>query len=359
MYSKLNKNMNEQIKIGNHIVSRDAPVFCIGELSCNHLHNYELAMKTIDAMINAGVDCVKLQTVKPDKITLDCSTEDFIIRGGTLWDNRTLYSLYKETQTPWEWHKPIKDYVESRGVEFLSSPFDKSAVDFLEELNVPAYKIASFEITDIPLIDYVASKQKPVIISTGIAHEEDIRLAVQTCRKAGNNQVILLKCTSEYPTSWEDVNLNMLPQISMDFDCMVGVSDHTLGDIVPCMSVALGARVVEKHFILDRSLGGPDSAFSMEPHEFKSMIDRLRISEKILGKASYILSEKNEGSRRFMRSLYVGCDMKRGDVITEDNVVSVRPGFGLHPKYLKQIIGKRVNADLQKGTRFSLDFIIE
>ncbi len=244
-------------------------------------------------------------------------------------------------------------------MEFLSSPFDKSAVDFLEKLNVSAYKIASFEITDTPLIEYVASKQKPIIISTGIAHKEDIQLAIDTCREVGNNQVILLKCTSEYPTPWEDVNLNMLPRLSADFDCMVGVSDHTLGDVVPCLSVALGARIVEKHFILNRSLGGPDSAFSMEPHEFESMVERLRISEKTLGRVSYTLSEKNESSRRFMRSLYVGCDMKQGDIITADNVVSVRPGFGLHPKYLKQIVGKKVNADLKKGTRFSLSFIAE
>ena len=351
--------MNKNIKIGNHIISENSPVFCIGELSCNHLNNYELAMKTIDAMIDAGVDCIKLQTAKPDKITLNCDSDDFIIKGGTLWDNRTLYSLYVEAQTPWEWHEPIKDYVESRGVEFLSSPFDKSAVDFLEKLNVSAYKIASFEITDTPLIEYVASKQKPIIISTGIAHKEDIQLAIDTCREVGNNQVILLKCTSEYPTPWEDVNLNMLPRLSADFDCMVGVSDHTLGDVVPCLSVALGARIVEKHFILNRSLGGPDSAFSMEPHEFESMAERLRISEKTLGRVSYTLSEKNESSRRFMRSLYVGCDMKQGDIITADNVVSVRPGFGLHPKYLKQIVGKKVNADLKKGTRFSLSFIAE
>lgn len=351
--------MNTAIKIGNRIISKDSPVFCIGELSCNHLNNYELAMKTIDAMIEAGVDCVKLQTVKPDKITLDCNNEDFVIKGGTLWDDRSLYSLYMEAQTPWEWHKPIKDYVESKGVEFLSSPFDKTAVDFLESLDVSAYKIASFEITDISLIEYVASKQKPVIISTGIAHKEDIQLAVDTCRSVGNTQVILLKCTSEYPTPWEDVNLNVLPCLSADFDCMVGVSDHTLGDVVPCLSVALGAKVVEKHFILDRSMGGPDSAFSMEPHEFESMIKRIRISEKVLGSTSYLLCEKNEGSRRFMRSLYVGCDMKKGDVITEDNVMSVRPGFGLHPKYLKQIVGKKVNANLKKGTRFSLDLIAE
>ena len=209
------------------------------------------------------------------------------------------------------------------------------------------------------MIEYVASKQKPIIISTGIAHKEDIQLAIDTCREVGNNQVILLKCTSEYPTPWEDVNLNMLPRLSADFDCMVGVSDHTLGDVVPCLSVALGARIVEKHFILNRSLGGPDSAFSMEPHEFESMVERLRISEKTLGRVSYTLSEKNESSRSFMRSLYVGCEMKQEDIITADNVVSVRPGFGLHPKYLKQIVGKKVNADLKKGTRFSLSFIAE
>ena len=351
--------MNKKIRIGNFTLCKEAPTFIIGELSCNHRNDFELALKTIDAMIESGVDCVKLQTARPDKITVDWNNDDFIIKGGTLWDDRKLYDLYQETYTPWEWHKPIKEYVESKGKVFLSSPFDKGAADFLEGLNVPAYKIASFEITDIPLIEHIAKKGKPVIISTGIAYKEDIQLAIDTCHKCDNEQVILLKCTSEYPTPWEDVNLGMLSQLSSDFDCIVGVSDHTLGEIVPCAAVALGAKIVEKHFILERSLGGPDSAFSMEPYEFKTMIDKIRITEKILESNHYQLSKKNSQGRRFMRSLYVVQDMKKGDLITEDNVNSVRPGFGLHPKFLKDVLGKRIIKDVEKGSRFSMDLIQE
>lgn len=349
--------MDKEIKIGKKNISKDSPTFIVGELSCNHLNNYDLAFKTIDAMIDSGVDCVKLQTSQADKITINCDKEDFIIKGGTLWDNRTLYDLYKDTDTPWEWHKPIKEYVESKGKEFFSSPFDNEAVEFLEKLDVSAYKIASFEITDIPMIERIAKKNKPIIISTGIAFKEDIRLALKTCHDVGNNQVILLKCTSEYPTPWDDVNLKMLNTLASDFDCLVGISDHTLGDIVPCAAVAMGAKIVEKHFILDRKLGGDDALFSMEPQEFKSMIERIRITEKIMGSDEYHLSDNNINSRRFMRSLYVIADMKKGDVITENNVASVRPGFGLHPKYYKQILGRKINCDIEKGTRFSLDLI--
>lgn len=351
--------MNKKIKIGNYIISKDTPAFIIGELSCNHLNNYDLAIKTIDAMIKSGVDCVKLQTSRADKLTINCNKEDFIIKGGTLWDNRTLYDLYKGTDTPWEWHKPIKDYVESKGKAFLSSPFDNGAVDFLESLDVPAFKIASFEITDIPMIERIAKNNKPIIISTGIAYKEDIQLAIDTCHKAGNNQIALLKCTSEYPTPWDDVNLKLLDELASDFDCIVGISDHTLGDIVPCAAIALGAKIVEKHFILDRGLGGDDAPFSMEPNEFSSMVEKIRITEKILGSGDYILSNKNINSRRFMRSLYVIKDMKKGDIITENNVASVRPGFGLHPKYLKLILGKKINKDVEKGTRFNLSLINE
>ena len=348
-----------EFRIEDRLIGDGHPTFIIAELSANHMNDYDIAVKTIGAMAKSGADAVKFQTYTPDTITLDCDNEYFQIKQGTIWDGQVWYNLYEDAFMPWDWQPKLKKVAEDLGLIVFSSPFDETSVDFLEDMDMGAYKIASFEITDTPLIEYVASKQKPIIISTGIAHKEDIQLAIDTCREVGNNQVILLKCTSEYPTPWEDVNLNMLPRLSADFDCMVGVSDHTLGDVVPCLSVALGARIVEKHFILNRSLGGPDSAFSMEPHEFESMVERLRISEKTLGRVSYTLSEKNESSRRFMRSLYVGCDMKQGDIITADNVVSVRPGFGLHPKYLKQIVGKKVNADLKKGTRFSLSFIAE
>ena len=349
--------MNKNIIFGEHMINENSPAFCIGELSCNHLQNHDLAMKTIDAMIESGVDCVKMQIFDIDKMTLDCTKPDFVISGGTLWDNRTFYSLYKETFTPWEWFGPIIEYVESKGVEFLASVFDIPSVDYMEKLGAKAYKIASFEITDIPLIRYVASKQKPIIISTGIAYDEDIRLAVETCYNVGNENVILLKCTSEYPALLEDVNLRQMVKIGSDYDCIVGISDHTLGNLVATGAVTLGGKVVEKHFILNRDLGGPDAEFSMEPSEFREMISRIRDVEKILGSSTPKMSEKNKNSRNFCRSLYVANDLKEGDVITTTNVMSVRPGFGLHPKYLDQILGKRVNRDIEKGSRFSMELI--
>lgn len=349
--------MNKTIRIGDYMVSNVSPTFVIGELSCNHQNDYNIAVRTIDAMIDSGVDCIKLQTSRPDKITIDCDKDDFIVKGGTLWDDMTLYQLYQKTYTPWEWQKSIRDYVKSKGKAFISSPFDLQAVDFLKEINTDAFKIASFEITDIPLIEKAASCGKPIIISTGVAYKDDIDLAVETCKKVGNEDVILLKCTSEYPTPWEDVNLCMVSQLASDFDCLVGISDHTLGDIVATSSVVFGAKVIEKHFILDRKMGGPDAEFSMEPAEFASLVNRVHTVEKIIGSNKYELSSKNENSRRFMRSLYVVADMEKGDVITEDNVASIRPGFGLHPKFYKQILGKRINRNVEKGTRFNLDFV--
>jgi pseudaminic acid synthase len=349
--------MNKEIVFGNHTIGGSSPAFCIAELSCNHLQNYDLAIRTIDAMIDAGADCVKMQIFDIDKMTLDCQKPDFLISGGTLWDNRTFYSLYKETFTPWEWFEPIMQYVQSRGVEFLASVFDRPSVDFMEKMGAKAYKIASFEITDIPLVRYVASKGRPVIISTGIAFEEDINLAVETCRSVGNDNVILLKCTSEYPAPLEDVNLRQMTKISHDYDCIVGISDHTLGDVVAIAAVALGGKLVEKHFILDRNLGGPDAPFSMEPEEFAAMVRHIHDTEMILGSEKPEMSEKNKNSRRFSRSLYVAKDMKKGDVIDSSNVMSVRPGYGLHPKYLDQLIGKKVNQDIEKGTRFSMKFV--
>lgn len=344
--------MEKEIKVGSHQISDLSSVFCIAELSCNHLQNHELAMKTIDAMIEAGADCVKMQLFSLDKITVDCNKEDFVIKGGTLWDNRTLYSLYQETFTPWEWIKDIKKYVNSKGVEFLSSVNDTAAVDYLEELGVEAYKIPSFEITDIKLIEYIARTGKPFFIPTGVALKEDIDLAVETCIKAGNDKIVLMKCTSEYPALYEDVNLRQMVQMGKDYNCLYGLSDHTKGSLVPTSAVSLGARTVEKHFILDRNLGGPDAAFSMEPTEFKEMVDNIRSVEKILGSATYQMSAKQEKSRVFTRSLYVVKDVKKGEIVTEDNVASVRPGYGMHPKYLKEMIGRTFCKDIEKGTRF-------
>lgn len=349
--------MEKEIKIGDRVISKNSPTFIIAELSCNHNGKLAIALETIDAMHEAGADCVKLQTSKPGSITIDCNKESFIVKGGTLWDGKTLYELYQQTYTPWEWHKEIKDYVESKGMIFFSSPFDFKAVDFLEELGAPAYKIASFEITDIPLIEYTASKGKPVIISTGIANEEDIQLAIDTCRSVGNDQVVILKCTSAYPTSLDEVNLKMIPDIENKFNCLVGLSDHTMGSVVPIGSVALGAKIIEKHFILDRSLGGPDASFSMTPGEFKEMVDSVRDLEKALGKVTYKLTEKVEKNKQFARSLFVVNDSESGDLITKENIRSIRPGNGLHPKYYKNILGKKFSEDVTRGEPLTLKMI--
>jgi pseudaminic acid synthase len=349
--------MNKKIFIGDREISETSPTFIIAELSCNHRGDIDIAIRTIDEMHKAGADCVKLQTIKPESLTLDSNKSDFVIKGGTLWDDKTLFNLYKEVYTPWEWHKEIKEYVESKGMVFFSSPFDFEAVDFLEELGVPAYKIASFEITDIPLIRYTASKGKPIIISTGIAEPEDIELAIKTCQEVGNENLIFLKCTSAYPTPLEEVNVKVIPDMKDKYNCLIGLSDHTLGSIVPSAAVALGARIVEKHFILDKSLGGPDAAFSMEPNEFKEMVNIIRNIEKSLGNVTYELSERVKKNRQFSRSLYIVKDIKEGEVFTEDNIRSIRPGFGLHPKYYDQILGKKSQVTAEKGTRLEMNMI--
>ncbi len=332
-------------------------VFIVAELSANHAQDLNLAKETIHAMKEAGADAVKLQTYTPDTMTINSRKEHFLIKQGTLWDGKTFYDLYKEAYTPWEWHAELKELAEKLGLVFFSTPFDKTAVDFLEELNVPIYKIASFEITDIPLIEYVASKGKPVIISTGIATLSDIEEAVNACRRVGNDQIVLLKCVSTYPTPLEDVNLRTIPNMAETFGCPVGLSDHTLGISVPIAAVALGARVIEKHFILSKDIDSPDREFSLTPDEFKEMVKAVREVEKALGKVTYELTEKMKKSREFARSLFVVKHMKKGEVFTEENVKSIRPGYGLHPKYLKDILGKRARKDIEKGTPLSWDLI--
>lgn len=329
-------------------------VFIIAELSANHGGKIETAIETVLAAKRAGADAIKLQTYTADTITLDSDKEDFVIKGGTIWDDRRLYDLYKEAYLPWEWHAEIFRVAKEEGLVCFSSPFDKTAVDFLETLNNPIYKIASFEITDIPLIEYVASKGKPVIISTGIAEYEDIELAVKTCRDAGNNDITLLKCTSSYPAPVEEANLIMMQQFAKDFGVKVGLSDHTLGTTVPVVATALGASVIEKHFILDKSIGGPDASFSLDEQEFTEMVMAVRNAEKAIGVIDYHLTDKQIKGRDFSRSLYVVKDIKEGEVITEEHVRSVRPGFGLHPKHYNDILGKHINKDLQVGDRLSL-----
>jgi pseudaminic acid synthase len=345
------------IQLGNFIISNNSKAFIIAELSANHNGSIETAIETIKAAKRAGADCIKLQTYTPDTITIDSKNDDFLLSQGTIWDGKYLYDLYKEAFTPWEWHKQLFKVAKDEGLECFSSPFDKSAVDFLEKLDVPAYKIASFEITDTPLIKYVASKGKPIIISTGIAKEEDILLAINTCIEAGNNQVILLKCTSSYPASIDEANLIMINDLREKYGLITGLSDHTIGSVAPITSISLGAKVIEKHFILDKSVGGPDASFSMTEKEFKDMVNAVRSAESSIGTIDYSLSQKQLNSRSHCRSLYVVADINKGDTITEKNVKSIRPGFGMHPKYLSDIIGKIANQNLEKGTRMSFDFI--
>lgn len=333
-------------------------VVVIAELSCNHIQHFDIACKTIAAMAESGVDVVKVQNDNADGgITINCDNKYFQVGGGTLWDGETLYSLYKKTDTPWEWLPKLQEMAHSLGMGFFSTPSDETGVDFLEKMNVPVYKISSFEITDIGLIEKAARTGKPVIMSTGIAEEEDIQLAVETCRKTGNNNVLLMKCTSSYPAPIEEANLMTIPDMKTRFGVRVGLSDHSMGNIVASTSVALGAEMIEKHFILDRRLGGPDAAFSMEPDEFKEMVDRIREVEKCLGRVKYELSDKGKQNRHFSKSLFFVEDMKAGDVISSNNMSAIRPGDGLHPKFYKGLIGKKVSQDIKRGTPVDWDLI--
>ncbi|MBR6178915.1 MAG: pseudaminic acid synthase [Bacteroidales bacterium] len=330
--------------------------FIIAEMSANHNHRKEIAIDTIRAAKKAGADAIKIQTYTADTLTLDCDKPDFVCGKG-LWEGETLYNLYKKAYTPWEWHEEIFRVAKEEGLVCFSTPFDKTAVDFLENLGNPIYKIASFEITDIPLIRYIASKHKPIILSTGIATLEDIELAVNTIRSEQNNDITLLKCTSAYPAPIEDANLQTIPDMKQRFGVKVGLSDHTMGSIVPVTAVALCADVVEKHFIIDRNIGGPDAAFSMEMDDFKQMVSDIRNVEKALGKVNYPSDPSKIKGREFCRSLYVAENIRAGEEITEQNVRSVRPGYGLHPKYLQDILGKKVMVDLKKGERMVLEYI--
>ncbi len=349
--------MEKTIKIGDKRIGPDSPAFIVAEMSGNHNMDFDRAVEILKAAREAGADAVKIQTYTADTITLDCDAPCFQITQGTLWDGITLHRLYQTAYTPWEWQPRLKEIAEEMGLVLFSSPFDFSSVDFLEEMDVPAYKIASFEITDIPLIRKVARLGKPVILATGIARLADIELAVQTCREEGNHQVILLKCCSAYPTPYEDVNLRTIPHMAEAFDCLTGLSDHTMGTAVATGAVALGARMVEKHMTLRRSDGGPDAAFSMEPQEFREMVDNIRILEKALGKVSYDLSDKQIREREHSRSLFVARDMKAGEVFTPENLRSVRPADGLHTRYYEQLLGRRITRDAGLGTPMSWDLV--
>lgn len=331
--------------------------FIVAELSANHNHDISKAKETIYAAKSIGADAIKLQTYTADTLTINCNNDLFQIKEG-LWAGYNFHKLYQEAYTPWEWHKELFEYAELLGFVCFSSPFDVSAVDFLENLNCPIYKIASFEITDTNLIEYAARTGKPIIISTGIATLEDIELALETCYKVGNKDVTLLKCTSSYPAPLERANLLTIPDMKKRFPGIkVGVSDHSKTNSIPVTAVALGATVVEKHLILDRKMGGPDCGFSMEPGEFQAMIKSIREVEKVLGSVSYPQDPSEIESRWSCRSLFICQDMKKGDILTPDNLRSIRPGYGLHPKYLPQLLGKAVNRDLEIGTPMSFDFV--
>jgi len=346
------------MNISEFFISDVSKIFIIAELSANHNGSLQTAIETIKAAKRAGADAIKLQTYTPDTITIDCKTDDFKLKQGTIWDGTYFYELYKAAYTPWEWHEELFRTAKEVGLICFSSPFDKTAVDLLEELNAPAYKIASFEITDIPLIEYVASKGKPVIISTGIAGLVDIELAVATCKRMGNEQIILLKCTSSYPAPIEEANMAMIPDLAKHFGVITGLSDHTLGITVPIVATVLGAKVIEKHFILDRAIGGPDASFSLNEAEFTAMVKAVREAEVAIGKVDYTVTKKMLKSRELSRSLYVVEDIKAGELLTEQNIRSIRPGFGLHPKYYREVLGRKAKVDLERGTPLEMNILL-
>lgn len=345
------------MKIGNFSINNNAKVFIIAELSANHNGRLENAIDTIYAAKRAGADAIKLQTYTADTMTIESDRLDFVINNGSVWDGKFLYQLYKEAYTPWEWHKELFQVAKEEGLICFSTPFDNTAVEFLETLDNPIYKIASFEITDIPLIEYIASKGKPIILSTGIATMEDIELAIQTIRNQGNNEIALLKCTSSYPAPLEEANLTMIKDFKERFNVVSGLSDHTLGITAPVVATCLGAKIIEKHFILDHAIGGPDASFSLDEKEFTQMVKGVRNAEKAIGKLDYNLTDKQVKGKTFSRSLYIVKNVKKGEILTSKNIRSIRPGYGLHPKYYNQLLGKSFNDDFTKGTALSLKML--
>lgn len=349
--------MNKSFKIGQKCISETSPAFIVAEISANHNQDYSRAVEIIHAAKEAGADAVKLQTYTADTITIDCDDECFQINEGTIWDGTTLYKLYQEAYTPWEWQPKLMEEANKLGLECFSSPFDFTSVDFLEEMKVPAYKIASYEINDIPLIRKIAKLHKPMIFATGIAYPDDIERAIAVCKEEENEDVILLKCVSSYPTPYEAVNLRVIPTLAKTYDCLAGISDHTMGSIVSAGAIPLGAKMVEKHMTLRRADGGPDSAFSMEPEEFKKMVDEIRILEKALGSSEYVLTDTQKLEHEGSRSLFVVKDIAPGEILTPDNIRSIRPGNGLHTMYYEEILGKKAKGFLRKGTPLAWELI--
>jgi len=345
------------IQINGRCIGRDQSVYIIAELSANHNQDFEQAVQLIKEAKNAGADAIKLQTYTPDTITIDCDNEYFRIGKGSIWEGKNLYELYKEAYTPWAWQPKLKIIANDLGMDLFSSPFDPVAVDFLEEMDVPAYKVASCELVDIPLIQYIAKTGKPIIMSTGMATLAEIDEAVTEARKAGGREIALLKCTSAYPAIPEEMNLRTIPHMAEAFSTPVGLSDHTLGITVPVAAITLGACIVEKHFTISRTISGPDSIFSLEPHEFKAMVEAIRTAEKALGKVQYKVSQHEIASRVFRRSLFVVQDIKEGDIFTHENVRSIRPGSGIHTRYQDEILGHRAIKAANKGMPLTWDMI--
>ena len=343
--------------IGKRQIGTKHPVWIIAELSANHNHDFEQAFQLIKAAKEAGADAIKLQTYTPDTLTIDCDNEYFRIGKGTIWQGKNLYQLYQEAYTPWEWQPKLKVIANDLGMDLFSTPFDFTSVDFLQKMEVPAYKIASFELVDLPLIRRVAQTGKPIIMSTGMATLSEIDEALRTARDAGATQIALLKCNSAYPALPGEMNLRTIPHMAEAFRVPVGLSDHTLSIAVPVVAVALGACIIEKHFTLSRQITGPDSSFSLEPREFKQMVQAVRTAENAIGKVQYEVSEKERGSSIFRRSLFVVNDIRSGEQLTRKNVRSIRPGYGLHTRYYDEILGLEAKNDIKMGTPLSWDLI--
>ncbi|MBP9996412.1 MAG: pseudaminic acid synthase [Lachnospiraceae bacterium] len=349
--------MNKTIRIGKKEISENSPCMIVAEVSANHNGDYNRAVEIIHAAAEAGADAVKLQTYTADTITVDCDDPCFQLTQGTIWDGTTLYKLYQEAYTPWEWQPRLKEEAMKLGLECFSSPFDFTSVDFLEQMDVPAYKVASYEINDIPLIRKIARLHKPIIFATGIAYEEDIERALNVCKEEGNEDVILLKCVSAYPTPYDQVNLRVMNTLAEKYDCLVGLSDHTMGTVVSTGSIALGGKMIEKHLTLKRADGGADSSFSMEPEEFAAMVRDVRIMEQALGSAEYRLTQTQIVEHEGSRSLFAVKDIAAGELLTPENVRSIRPGNGLHTMYYEEILGKRAKKDMKLGTPLAWELI--
>ena len=349
--------MMREFQINDRPIGPGRPVYVVAEISANHNHDFEKAVNIVKAAKEAGADAIKLQTYTADTITIDARQDHFRVGGGTLWDGKTLYDLYREAYTPWEWQPKLKRVANDLGMDLFASAFDATAVDFLEQMGVPAHKVASFELVDIPLIQKMAATGKPLILSTGMATAEEIEEAVAAARKAGAKQIALLKCTSSYPAKPEAMNLRTIPELMRRFEVPVGLSDHTMDVAAPVVAVALGACIIEKHLTLSRNTPGPDSAFSLEPAEFKAMVHAVRTAEKALGEVHFGLGASEEKSRAFRRSLFVTADVRQGEAFTDRNVRSIRPGHGLHTRHLPEVLGRRATRNIERGTPLSWELV--